>query len=92
MSTATDQRPSLRSVWRVSWRLASFAAAGALALVIVTGLALGRDDQDIPIFTVLAASIAVGPFLILPMTRKIVWLVVAGVAGLVITAALVRFL
>jgi len=86
MSTATDQRTSLRSVWRVGWRLTSLTVASVLALAVYVGMTVGENT-----YVALAASIAVGPFLILPMTRKVVWLVLAGVAGFVFVAALARF-
>ena len=87
MRTQAPERASLPSVWAAFWRAASLAAAAALMFVTFVGLAYGRDDRA-TLLTALMASIMIGPFLVLPMTRKLVWLVLAAVAGLVMTAAL----
>lgn len=87
MRTQVDDRLSLRSLWSVGWRVLCLVAASVLAMVVFLGLAFGRDDQG-SFYAALVASIAVGPFLVLPVTRKIVWLVLASVAGVVLTAAL----
>lgn len=84
MSTKAPERASLRSVWKAGWRLASLAVAAVLALAVYVGLTIGANA-----YVALAASVGVGPLFILPLTRKIVWLVVASVAGLLLTAALV---
>ena len=86
MSTATDQRSSLGSVLRVGWRLTSLTVASVLALAVYVATTVGENT-----YLALAASIGIGPLLILPMTRKVVWLVVAAVAGFVFVAALARF-
>jgi hypothetical protein len=41
------------------------------------------------VYVALAAAIGVGPLLVLPMTRRIVWLIVASVASFVVTLLLV---
>ncbi len=84
MSTQAPERPSLRSVWKKGWRLASFIVAAVLALAVYVGLTVGGNAS-----VALAASIGVGPFFVLPMTRRIVWLVLAAVASFVVALLLV---
>ncbi len=84
MSTQAPERPSLRSVWKIGWRLISLTVAAVLALVVYVGLTVGGNA-----YVALAASIGVAPFLILPVTRKLVWLILASVASFVITLLLV---
>jgi hypothetical protein len=82
MATRTRQRPSIRSVISSGWKLLSVAAAGVLALAVYVGLTVAENP-----YAALAASIGVGPLLVLPMTRRLVWLVLASVAGVTLTAA-----
>ncbi len=84
MSTQAPERPSLRSIWKTGWRLASFIVAAVLALAVYVGLTVGGNA-----YVALAASIGVAPFLILPVTRKLVWLILASVASFVVTLLLV---
>ncbi len=84
MSTKAPERPSLRSVWKTGWRLVSLTVSGVLALAVYVGLTVGRNA-----YVALAASIGIGPFLILPVTRKLVWLIVASVASFVVSLLLV---
>ena len=84
MSTQASERRSLRSVWRTGWRLLSLTVAAELALAVYVGLTVGMN-----VYVALAAAIGVGPFLVLPMTRRIVWLIVASVASFVVTLLLV---
>ena len=83
MRTRAPERTSLRSVWKAGWRLASLSAAGGLALAVYVGLTVGANT-----YAALIAAIGIGPLLILPITRRIVWLVLASVAGIAFTAAL----
>ena len=83
MSTQAPERPSLRSIWKTGWRLASFIVAAVLALAVYVGLTVGGNA-----YVALAASIGVAPFLILPVTRKLVWLILASVASFVVTLLL----
>jgi len=57
--------------------------AVVLALAVYVALAVTENP-----YVALAASIGIGPLLILPMTRRIVWLVLAAVASLALTAAI----
>jgi hypothetical protein len=84
MSTQASERPSLRSLWKTGWRLVSLTVAAVLALAVYVGLTVGENA-----YVALAAAIGVGPFLVLPMTRRIVWLIVASVASFVVTLLLV---
>ncbi len=84
MSTTAPERPSLRSVWKTGWRLVSLTVSGVLALAVYVGLTVGGNA-----YVALAASIGVAPFLILPVTRKLVWLIVASVASFVVSLLLV---
>ncbi len=84
MRTVADDRASLRSVWKTGWRLVSLTVSGVLALAVYVGLTVGGNA-----YVALAASIGIGPFLILPVTRKVVWLIVASVAGFVVSLLLV---
>ncbi|MCH8899791.1 MAG: hypothetical protein IH942_04765 [Acidobacteria bacterium] len=83
MSTQAPERPSLRSVWKKGWRLVSLTVAVVLALAVYVGTVGGN------VSLALAASIGVGPFFVLPMTRRIVWLVLAAVASFVVALLLV---
>ena len=83
MGTRTGQRPSIGSIISSGWRLLSLAAAGVLALAVYVGSTITENP-----YTALVASIGVGPLLVLPMTRRLVWLVLASVAGLALTAAI----
>lgn len=83
MSTKAPERASFRSIWKAGWRLVSLAAAAVLALAAYVGLTVAENP-----YVALAASIGIGPLLILPMTRRIVWLILASVAGLALTAAI----
>jgi hypothetical protein len=83
MGTQTRDRPSIRSVMSSGWRLLSLACAGVLALAIYVGLMVAESP-----YIALGASIGVGPLLILPVTRRLVWLILAAVAGVALTAAL----
>lgn len=82
MGTQTRQRPSIRSMISSGWKLLSLAAAGVLALAVSIGLSVAENP-----YVALAAAIGVGPLLILPTTRRLVWLVLASVAGVALTAA-----
>ena len=84
MSTQASERRSLRSVWKTGWRLLSLTVAAVLALAVYVGLTVGEN-----VYVALAAAIGVGPFLVLPMTRRIAWLIVASVASFVVTLLLV---
>ena len=84
MGTQAPERRSLRSVWRNGWRLVSVTVAAVLTLAVYVGLTVGGNG-----YVALAASIGVGPFFVLPMTRRIVWLVLAAVASFVVTLLLV---
>ncbi len=84
MSTQASERRSLRSVWKTGWRLLSLTVASVLALAVYVGLTVGGNA-----YVALAASIGVAPFLILPVTRKLVWLILASVASFVVTLLLV---
>ena len=84
MSTQAPERPSLRSVWKTGWRLISLTVAAVLGLAVYVGLTVGGNA-----YVALAASIGVAPFLILPVTRKLVWLILASVASFVVTLLLV---
>ena len=84
MRTHSPERTSLRSAWRTGWRLVSVGTSGVLALAVGLGLTVAENP-----YAALAASIGVGPLLVLPMTRRLVWLVLASVAGILLTAALV---
>jgi len=84
MSTQASERPSLRSVLKTGWRLLSLTVAAVLALAVYVGLTVGENA-----YVALAAAIGVGPFLVLPMTRRIVWLIVASVASFVVALLLV---
>jgi len=84
MSTQASERRSLRSVWKTGWRLLSLTVAAVLALAVYVGLTVGEN-----VYVALAAVIGVGPFLVLPMTRRIAWLIVASVASFVVTLLLV---
>ena len=83
MSTKARERPSPQSVYNASWRFTSLVVAAVLALAVYVSLAIAENP-----YVALAASIGVGPLLILPMTRRIVWLVLASVASLALAAAI----
>lgn len=82
MGTQTRDRPSIRSVVSSGWKLLSLACAGVLALAVYVGLAVADNP-----YVALSAAIGVGPFLILPVTRRLVWLTLSAVAGVALTAA-----
>jgi hypothetical protein len=77
----------MRSTIAMGWRVACFAVSGALGFVAFS--AFGSEDQQAQYVALLVAA-GVGPLLVLPFTRKVVWLAVASVAGLATTAALMR--
>lgn len=83
MATKTRERPSIRSMISNGWRMIAIALAGVAALAVYVGLSVAENP-----YVALVASTAIGPLLILPMTRRVVWLVLAGVAGVALTAAL----
>lgn len=83
MATKTRERLSIRTMISEGWRLIALVAAAVLALAVYVGLSVAENP-----YVALAASIGVGPLLVLPMTRRLVWLVLAGVAGVALTAAL----
>ena len=83
MSTKAPEKESLQSVFSASWRFTSLLVASVLALAVYVGLTIVGNP-----YVALAASIGIGPLLVLPMTRRIVWLVLASVASLALAAAI----
>jgi hypothetical protein len=83
MRTQAPRRRSILEMVSTGWKLLSVALAGVFALAVYVALTVAENP-----YIALGASIAVGPLLVLPMTRRLVWLVLAGVAGVALTAAL----
>ncbi|GMQ85949.1 MAG: hypothetical protein BMS9Abin07_1519 [Acidimicrobiia bacterium] len=102
-----ERRSWLRRGWQIGWRVGSLGVAGYLGLGVIVGLWGGichgaetgwlcvgefDDNNRESFYVALLASIGVFPFLVLPMTRRVTWLVVAAVVGFVVTLLLVVIL